>query len=585
MSTPVEQIKDRLNIVDVVSSYLKLDKAGINYKTRCPFHNEKSPSFFVSPSRQSYHCFGCNRGGDMISFVEEIEGVDFMGAVKILADRAGIEFKVGPATGSTDVDKDQVVTALAAAALFYEEQLKEAAEVNTYLSERGLTPESVAKFRLGFAPPGWQNIYNYLKARGFTDAILVKAGLVGETNKSGGKKVYDRFRGRIMFPLSDTTGTIVGFSGRLFDPSGTRGDEAKYLNSPQTIVYDKSKLLYGFPEAKVEIRRTDMAVLVEGQMDLVMAHQAGVVNSVAVSGTALTDRHLVNLKRLALNLVMSFDGDEAGLAASRRAVEMALAMGFEVRIAALPEGADPADVVRDKPELFQEAVTKSVHVIDFYLRTLSRRYQDQRARAHAIKDQIYPLLLRLTHIIDQAHFVKKIADVTSLAEEIVWQDLKNTPLPTRLSDGELAPSRSEPLVGNKPGERDLSRTDRILAQIIALWWWLEENGGESVSTSKSYRQLEDLAGTVYLKVNMDKLLPQKGEKLLAAEILYGTDQTKLELALQELEANFRQEFLKSELELIMKKMKEAESLHDEVLMDKYLKKCQDISKAINKKDY
>jgi DNA primase len=585
MSTPVEQIKDRLNIVDVVSSYLKLDKAGINYKTRCPFHNEKSPSFFVSPSRQSYHCFGCNRGGDMISFVEEIEGVDFMGAVKILADRAGIEFKVGPATGSTDVDKDQVVTALAAAALFYEEQLKEAAEVNTYLSERGLTLESVAKFRLGFAPPGWQNIYDYLKARGFTDAILVKAGLVGETDKGGGKKVYDRFRGRIMFPLSDTTGTIVGFSGRLFDPSGTRGDEAKYLNSPQTIVYDKSKLLYGFPEAKVEIRRTDMAVLVEGQMDLVMAHQAGVVNSVAVSGTALTDRHLVNLKRLALNLVMSFDGDEAGLAASRRAVEMALAMGFEVRIAALPEGADPADVVRDKPELFQEAVTKSVHVIDFYLRTLSRRYQDQRARAHAIKDQIYPLLLRLTHIIDQAHFVKKIADVTSLAEEIVWQDLKNTPLPTRLSDGELAPSRSEPLVGNKPGERDLSRTDRILAQIIALWWWLEENGGESVSTSKSYRQLEDLAGTVYLKVNMDKLLPQKGEKLLAAEILYGTDQIKLKLALQELEANFRQEFLKSELELIMKKMKEAESLHDEVLMDKYLKKCQDISKAINKKDY
>src|SRR3989344_688913 len=292
MPTPVEQVKERLNIADVISSYLPLVKAGVNLKGRCPFHNEKTASFFVSPTRQSFHCFGCNKGGDVITFVQEIEGLEFIAALKLLAERAGLklELKAGGDTGDNK-EKDEIKRALSGAAAFYERKLADHPEAKKYLIERGVSEASIARFRLGFAPLGWRHVFDELSGAGFSTAILEKAGLV--VRKSGEDKVYDRFRGRIMFPLADAAGQIVGFSGRLFDPEQARSEEAKYLNSPQTVLYDKSRLLYGLDLAKLPIRREGRAVLVEGQMDLVLAHQAGLDNAVAVSGPARTDRRLL----------------------------------------------------------------------------------------------------------------------------------------------------------------------------------------------------------------------------------------------------------------------------------------------------
>ncbi len=331
MPTPVEQVKERLNITDVVSSYLPLAKAGVNLKGRCPFHNEKTPSFFVSPSRQSFHCFGCGKGGDIITFVQEIEGLEFLDALKLLADRAGItlDLKSGGQASATTREKAALSAVLEQATRFYEKKLTEHPEALAYLTGRGLAKATITNFRLGFAPSGWRHLTDYLLGEGLATGLLDKAGLVVMKDKAASgpsagapleRPCYDRFRGRIMFPLLDAGGTVAGFSGRLYDPEGRRNEEAKYLNSPQTILYDKSRLLYGLDKAKLSIRREDKAVLVEGQMDLVLAHQIGLENTVAVSGTALTDRHLAALARLSRRLIMAYDADEAGLAASRRAV-------------------------------------------------------------------------------------------------------------------------------------------------------------------------------------------------------------------------------------------------------------------------
>src|SRR3972149_5550617 len=303
MLSPVEQIKDRLSIIDVISSYLKLEKAGQNFKARCPFHNEKTPSFFVSPSRNSYHCFGCNRGGDIFTFTEEIEGVSFSDALKTLAERAGVTLT---ATGNKEREENKKsYDLLEAATKFFETNLLRSETVKNYIKARGLKEETVRNFRLGFAPDGWSNLLDYLKAKGFPEKLIEENGLIIKCQKG----YYDRFRGRIMFPLSDSQGRVVGFTGRIFDdgskPSSAKATEGKYVNSPETVLYNKSKILYGYDKAKREMLKEDFCIIVEGQMDLLMAHQAGTANSVAVSGTALSEEHIKLIKRFTETIMLS----------------------------------------------------------------------------------------------------------------------------------------------------------------------------------------------------------------------------------------------------------------------------------------
>jgi DNA primase catalytic core len=282
MSTPVEQIKSRLNIVDIVGGYVRLQKAGSTYKALCPFHQEKSPSFTVSPTRQAYHCFGCNKGGDMFSFIEEIEGLDFPGALKVLAEKAGVELKKEDRKVTSQ--RERLYSVMETATRYFVSRLTPEHPAYAYLTGRGLTQETITRFRIGFAPEAasWRPLADALGERGIKDDELERVGLSKQGERGG---YYDRFRSRVMFPICDASGRVIAFSGRIF--GNAPDDIAKYINSPETPLYDKSVALFGFDKAKVAIRKQNFCVIVEGQMDLVMAHQAGTENTIAVSGTVI----------------------------------------------------------------------------------------------------------------------------------------------------------------------------------------------------------------------------------------------------------------------------------------------------------
>ena len=363
MNSPVEEIKVRLGIEEVVSSYLKLERAGANLRARCPFHREKTPSFFVSPARGSFYCFGCQAKGDIFSFVERMEGTDFRGALKTLAERAGVPLaRFRP--GEQD-RRERVFLALEEAAQFFEETLAspKSVEVREYLLGRGVLPKTVAEWRIGFAPSEWRALRAHLLAKKFSEDELLRAGLVKQSEKGG--EPFDVFRSRVMFPIFDTAGRVIAFSGRIFG----KEEEGipKYVNSPETEVWRKSASLYGMHRAKQGIRERGFALLVEGQVDLVMCHQAGYANAVATSGTALTSEHLDLLRRFSENLLLAYDTDAAGEKAALRAVSAALEKGMAVKIAAQTGGKDPADIILKNPADFANALKDSVHFVRFLL--------------------------------------------------------------------------------------------------------------------------------------------------------------------------------------------------------------------------
>ena len=471
MPTPVEQIKARLSAKDVISSYIKLDKAGGSYKALCPFHNERTPSFNVSPSRDGYYCFGCNRGGDIFTFVQEIEGVDFLCALKILAERAGVELKRENVGAKSE--RDRLLAVMEEATNFYEDHLEKNSEAQAYLAERGLKEKTIRDFRIGFAPLDWRILYEHLKRKKFEDSEIEKAGL---SKKVENKGYYDRFRGRIMFPIFDIGGRVVAFSGRVFGEQKTPdgADVAKYINSPETPLYDKSATLFGYDRAKMAIRKQNFAILVEGQMDLIMAHQANTENTVAVSGTALTERHLALLKRLTDNLIFAFDADEAGLNATTRAFQIALSFGMAVRVAEIPEGKDPADYILKNEESWAKVIADSKHIVDFYIASLSCRGLEQRAFRKEVETKVLPLILAMQSKIEQAHFIVEVARKLGIPENAVWEEVK------RLSvlKGTLGQSSSaQTLPEQSFGGQAPPKSHRRLAEeeIIGILIWQESH--------------------------------------------------------------------------------------------------------------
>ncbi|HHE76738.1 MAG TPA: DNA primase, partial [Candidatus Parcubacteria bacterium] len=347
-SSPIEEIKSRLDIVDVIKDYMKLEKAGANYRGLCPFHAEKTPSFFVSPARQIWHCFGsCSEGGDIFKFIMKIENVEFGDALKILAKRAGVELKRESPELKTERNKLYDISELACR--FFETQLQESRagrEAKKYLLDRGLSEESIKKWRLGYAPDSWQGLSDFLVGRGFSREEIEKAGLSLKSSKTGRR--YDRFRGRIIFPVINLASQVIGFGGRIF--RGGENNEAKYINSPATILYDKSRVLYGLDKAAMEIRKEDACILVEGYMDVILVSQAGLKNVVATSGTALTQFHLKILKRYSNNLLTAFDMDVAGNSATKRSIDIDQRFGFNIKIVDMPGRDDPADIASKSPE-------------------------------------------------------------------------------------------------------------------------------------------------------------------------------------------------------------------------------------------
>jgi len=577
MSSQTEQIKAKIGIAEVVGSYIKLEKAGSNFKARCPFHNEKSASFFVSPARDNYHCFGCNRGGDIFSFVQEIEGLDFFGALEVLAAKAGVELK--PVDIKLKTENERLYAILEEATKFYHTNLLQSVEAKDYLKKRQLSEDTVRRFRIGFAKADWSTLLNHLTSKGFKEEDIEKTGLIIPSNQSirhAGGRYYDRFRGRVMFPLCDVSGRTIGFSGRIVIT--TDREEAKYINSPQTALYDKSRVLYGYDKAKAEIRNKDLCVLVEGQMDLVSSHQVGVLNTVAVSGTALTAYHLGLIKRLTDNLIMAFDGDTAGISAARRGINIALSLGMEVKIALLPDGQDPADLVAQNTESWIKAIAEATNVIDFYLAALARKNYDSRTLNKKISEEVLPYVARLSNVIDQARFVSKIASFVGTGEAPVWDELKKIRLEPSDLDIELNISSSS---DNISEFIKFSRLEMIERKLFSLLFWLQTKDNPSLLASELLVKLKEVVNPERFARQNALYESHKGELILEAELSYEGDEF-LVSEVGELLANLKEEFLRLELSELLRKIKNSEAGGgEEIDAVIYLKRCQEITKEIN----
>ena len=366
---PSEEIKQRLDIVDVISETVNLQRAGRNFKALCPFHPEKTPSFFVFPDRQSWHCFGaCSTGGDIFAFVMRRHDVDFSGALRLLAERAGITLRQKSSTAGKR-QKERLWLANEAAVTFFQHALlnTQAGEpALNYLAMRGIDRETSQDFQLGYGPDSWDALREHLKGRGFSEAELLQAGLLVESEHG----LYDRFRNRVIVPIRDEQGRVAGFGSRSL-PAAKQGppeggveaagddDSPKYINTPQTPIFDKGAILYGLDRAKEHIRRSDLAVIVEGYMDVIAAHQHENGNVVASMGTALTERQVSLLRQLTENFVLAFDPDEAGRLASERGTQVAYELGATIRVLRLPPGQDPDEIIRSSPETWRRLVAEA----------------------------------------------------------------------------------------------------------------------------------------------------------------------------------------------------------------------------------
>lgn len=416
MSSEIEEIKSRLNIVDVIGSYIKLEKAGINYRACCPFHSEKTPSFFVSPSRQLWHCFGgCNDGGDIFKFVMKIEGIEFVDALKLLAQRAGVELKTFSPDWEKAKTKRQTLFDLSEKAtsffIFQLENSKTGKEAKEYLLKRGMKEETIKDWKLGYAPTAWQGLTDYLIGQGFKREDIVEAGLAVQSSK-----LFDRFRGRIMFPIFDLNSQVIGFTGRIF---GENKDEAKYLNTPNTLLYDKSKALYGMNKAKMEIRKNDACVLVEGNVDCIMSHQSGVKNCIAVSGTALTPIHLGIIKRYSSNLILAFDMDMAGNNATKKGIDMAINNNFGVKVIGMSSKKDPADIILEEGSESWKKIIQEAKPINHFYFDLALKNKDINSieDKKKIVSELLPIFKKIDNTIEQSYWIENLSNKLMIKEE------------------------------------------------------------------------------------------------------------------------------------------------------------------------
>ena len=418
----VSQIKQKLDIADVIGGYISLKKAGKNYKSPCPFHSEDTPSFMVSPDLQIYKCFGCGEGGDMFNFVEKIEGIDFSAALELLADKAGVEVEKRN-FDSNYKKKTTVFNINQTASDFYHHILtthKVGKKGLEYLKKkRNLDNKTIEAFKLGYAPDTWDTIDRFLEKKGYKGEDALLSGVVSK--KRSGDGFIDKFRGRIIFPFIDVSGKIVGFNGR-----DVVGRDPKYLNTQETLVFNKSAFLYGLDKAKVDMKNNG-AILVEGQMDVITAHKNGIKNAVASSGTSITTTQLKMLSRYTNELVLCFDSDSAGITATTRALSLINQFDFDVKVAMIPEEYDDLDDFLNKDLKKAKKVLKNpVPVYDFFLATALKNFDKKTAYGKkGIVDYLAPVYSKITNTVVLDHYVKTLAEELDIDEGVVRDSIKN----------------------------------------------------------------------------------------------------------------------------------------------------------------
>lgn len=412
----VSEVKSRLNIEDVISEYVQLKRTGRNFKGHSPWTNEKTPSFIVSPEKQIWHDFSSGKGGDMFSFVMEMEGLDFRGTLEMLARKAGVDLEQFNSSSSRTSSqlKNRTIETLELAARFYQKQLiANPAALEYLLKKRKFTRQTLLDFRLGYAPNTGNALTGFLTKQGFTADEMKRAGLVVERQR----RAADMFRGRIMIPLADSRGSVVGFTARLLDDEP---DAPKYINTPQTIAYDKSRNVYGLHLAKESIRKLGYVVVVEGNLDVIASHQVGVKNVVASAGTAMTEPHLRELKRFTGDIRLSFDADRAGISATERVIPIAQKVEVALRVITIKDAKDPDELIQKDPKLWTDAIDKAVYATDWLIDTYKNQLDLKTAAGKtAFTDALLSTIRRLRDPIEQEHYLKEIANLADTSFEAV----------------------------------------------------------------------------------------------------------------------------------------------------------------------
>jgi DNA primase len=434
MQDAKEEVRSRLNIEDVIAEYVPLKRAGRNFKGLSPFSQEKTPSFFVSPDKHIWHDFSSNKGGDIFSFVMEVEGIDFRAALELLARKAGVDLSLYQNSKSQGLAKKKrrLFEALDIAANYYQQTLVRNQHALEYVfKKRGLSKKVVQDFRIGYSPSTGDALTQFLLKKGFSAQELQDAGLSTKRYRGLG----DMFRGRMMVPLMDGQGQVVGFTARLIDNDPKA---PKYINTPQTLLYDKSRQVFGLHLAKEAIRTNDYAVVVEGNLDVVSSHQAGVAQVVATAGTAMTEYHLKALSRLSGNVRLSFDGDKAGLAATERAIPIAQNVGVNLSIITLPDQAkDPDELIQQSAEKWQQAIEAAQPVIDWVLDQYSRRYDLKTAEGKRLfSTQALDIIKALQDPVEREHYLKRVSEYTeasmkALETKLAGNTSKDAPKPRK----------------------------------------------------------------------------------------------------------------------------------------------------------
>lgn len=460
----VDEIKNRLDIVEVIEEYLpNLKQVGGNWKGLCPFHNEKTPSFMVSREKQIWHCFGCGEGGDVFSFVMKYENSEFPEALKILAKKAGIALRYEEPRLTNQ--KTKILDILEVAAKFYHNLLfnsPEAEVARKYLFEkRQLKKETIEDFFLGFSPDSWDGVIKFLRSKNFYENDIFLAGLT--VKKERGAGFYDRFRGRIMFPIRDTHGHVVGFTARLL-PEAEKNENAggKYINTPQTLVYNKSQVIYGLDKAKQFIKKENLTVMVEGNMDVITSHEAGIKNVVASSGTAMTIEQVNLLKRFSPNLAISFDADLAGGQAATRGIDVALREGMGIKVIMLdPEiGKDPDDYIRKDVNLWREAISSSMLFMDYYIKKVLnsldlRKVEHKKEAAKLLLSE----LIKLPDKVEQSYYLEKMGNILGVSEQILRESMPK---------GKISKNNDADMVKPQASQPEKNRSVRLAEIFLAL---------------------------------------------------------------------------------------------------------------------
>lgn len=458
MQDAKEEVRARLNIEDVIGEYVQLKRAGRNFKGLSPFTSEKTPSFTVSPDKHIWHDFSSGKGGDVFSFVMEVEGLDFRAALEQLARKAGVDLTLYDSKQSGDIAKKKrrLIEANELAARYYQQSLLKNQHALEYVfKKRGLSKEIVQEFRIGYAPDDGEAAVRFLTKKGFSKKELAEAGL---TNRFGG----DIFRGRMTVPLMDPSGQVIGFTGRIIkdDPKAP-----KYLNTPQTLVYDKSRQVFGLSQAKEAIRKQNFSVIVEGNLDVVSSHQAGVKNVVASAGTALTEWHLKSLARLSHDVRLSFDADKAGVAATERAIPIAGQVGVELSIISLPDGAkDPDELIQQDKAAWQKVTETPEPAVDWVIRQYSKR-EDMTSAAgkRRFTSESLVVIRALADSVEQEHYLNVIADMTGTSLDAIKQKLQSSEAPQErtLKSVKLSSDQAE------SSRHDVPYQDNLLAVLVA----------------------------------------------------------------------------------------------------------------------